>query len=138
MPWRRARSSSSGATQFVEPPIPVLLIVAGLAGLFFIVSLLTLDPAESVYLASGNKELLFRLLWGVVAASFAATGISLLIAAAKKQRTNIVPGPTLYILGVALVVIAMILVSDGGIVGGAVTGVAGMAMMWLEYRSKHI
>lgn len=118
--------------------IAVLLLVSGGFGLYLIINLLMLHPGDGSYLPGGQKEVLFRILWGIVAAAFVATGVSLLSAAIWQRRTNMVPGPTLYVMGAALVIIGMFLCSDGGWFSGAIIAMAGLATMWLEYRSANI
>ncbi|NNF16145.1 MAG: hypothetical protein HKN70_05315 [Gammaproteobacteria bacterium] len=128
----------TGSLRLLTGVAAILLIVSGSFGLYLIVRLLMLHPGDLAYLPFGQKEMIFRALWGIVAIAFVATGLSLLLAAIRRRHTNMVPGPTLYILGAALVIISMFLISDGGWLSGAIIAAAGLATMWLEYRSANI
>ncbi len=77
-------------------------------------------------------------LLGVVALCFISTGISLLIAAWKQKTHDVVPGPTIYILGVSLVATAMLFFSVSAYLTSALLAVAGFYAMWIEYRSAFI
>lgn len=128
----------SGLMRWVLVITAVLLTATGGFGLWVIVQLLMIETADSVYVITGQKEILFRLLWALVALCFVATGLSLLVAAVRQRRNNMVPGPTLYVLGSTLVIIALFLLSDAELVAGTVIGLAGVVTMRLEYRSAHI
>lgn len=73
-------------------------------------------------------------LWLVIFASGAAVGISLLLAGIRRRRSNLVPGPTLYVLGAGLVCNGLFMLADNAWGWSAFSLLAGAALIWLEGR----
>lgn len=75
---------------------------------------------------------------GLFFISLFAAGISLLWSAAKKRRYDLIPGPTLYLLGSSVCVWGMYQLIYGKIVQAAMLIALGVVIMIFEYRSKTI
>ncbi|MFK8028858.1 MAG: hypothetical protein AB8G18_01345 [Gammaproteobacteria bacterium] len=92
---------------------------------------------ETSYEISGHDKL-FWALCGVVALCLLLLAINFLSAAWSRRAHNVVPGPTLYLLGVTLVILGMFVATSGALPAALVLGFAGFATMYLEYRSEFI
>lgn len=73
--------------------------------------------------------------WLVFFGGLIAVGISLVAAAMQGRREDIVPGPSLYLMGAALLVAGMAQLLFGRPGLAAATGLAGIVLMYVEYRS---
>ena len=112
------------------------LFLCGGATLLYVVGRL-LFPGQSPIEISGHDQL-FWLLCGVVGLCVIMLGVNFLGAAWRRQSHNIVPGPTLYLLGVTLVILGMFMAVSGAWISAGVLALAGIACMRLEYRSEFI
>ncbi len=120
-------------------------LLLGLAGLLFIGSGAVLLYGVSRLLVPGAApfdvsahDQLFAVLCGVIALCLLMLGANFLSAAWRRSTHNIVPGPTLYLLGVTLVILAMFMAVGGAWLAAVVLGLAGIGTMRLEYRSEFI
>jgi hypothetical protein len=92
-------------------------------------------PAAPLF---SQRDTLYVAVWSVFSASLLAAGLSLLYAAWRARRHNMVPGPTLYVTGASLLVIALFVFAAGAPLLGALAVAAGGALMAAEYGSDHI
>ncbi len=102
----------------------------------YVVCRLLFSP-QIAFEISGHDRL-FWALCGVVALCLFMLGINFLSASWRSRTHNIVPGPTLYLLGVTLVIIAMFMAISSAWFTSFALGVSGLACMRLEYRSEFI
>lgn len=86
---------------------------------------------RSIY---GWREVLFLTVWLIFAFSLVIAALSLLRSAWRGRRRNIVPGPTLYVVGACLVIIALFMLEAGALVPSALTAGFGLILMIVEYR----
>lgn len=84
------------------------------------------------------RDELYVFVWVVFSLSLLAAGLSLLSAAWRARRYNMVPGPTLYIAGASLMVIALFLLAAGVPAYAMITGAVGAVLMVAEYGSEHV
>lgn len=89
----------------------------------------------SVY---GIREVLFLAAWAIFSFSLVIAGLALLRAAWRGRRRNLVPGPTLYVAGACLVVMALFMLAAGALVPSALTALLGGILIVAEYRSDVI
>ncbi|MEO1575762.1 MAG: hypothetical protein AAFU65_12490 [Pseudomonadota bacterium] len=98
-------------------------------------ALLSVQRAAELF---SSRDTMFVLTWCVFAASVVAAGVSLLWSAWRARARNLVPGPTLYVGGVSLMVIAMFLVAAGAPGPAAAAAVVATALMMTEYFSETV
>lgn len=109
----------------------------GLLGAFANLRLVTQSFSQT---ADGARVFLtsmavYYLIWIVFFLALLAAGISLMIAAMKGWSDDIVPGPSIYVMGTSLVIAGMFQLVFGDIELAAVTGLVGVVLMVVEYRS---
>lgn len=112
------------------------LFVGGAAVLLYVVFRLLFSGPVPFDVTTHDK--LFWVLCGIVALCLLMLGINFLSGAMHRRSHNIVPGPTLYLLGVTLVILGMFLAVSGAMIAAAVLVLAGVGCMHLEYRSEFI
>lgn len=123
-----------------------LRVGAGAVGAAFVVlgavllagagrALLSVQEAASVF---SDRDALFVATWCVFAASLVAAGVSLLWSAWRARARNLVPGPTLYLAGASLMVIAMFLVAAGTLAAAVAAAIVATALMMTEYFSETV
>lgn len=133
---------AKNATRKASAPLRLLMAFAGLvfaaAGgvLAFAVGRLFLD-GQLLLKATGHDRL-FWVLLGVVAFCLILLAVNFWQAAARRLTRNIVPGPTLYLLGASLVILAMFMGVSNAWMTAIVLAGTGFAIMSLEYRSEFI
>ncbi len=81
---------------------------------------------------------IYHAAWFLFFAGLLAVGISLMVSAVKGRREDIVPGPSLYVMGVSLIIAGMVQLLFGRLELAAATAVAGALLMIVEYRSALI
>lgn len=114
--------------------------VAGGIGIFLNLRLLAQDVAVA---ADGTRSLFapmtaYHFAWLAFFAGMLSVGISLIAASIKGRSEDIVPGPSLYIMGAALLIAAMCQLLFGRPGLAAVSALAGVALMVAEYRSAFL
>lgn len=128
---------------------PLVRAGAGLVGLVFCLvggaialsagqalwSLLTQLLGHGVFTL---RDALYVLVWVVFSLSLLAAGVALLSAAWRARRYNMVPGPTLYLAGASLMIIALFLLAAGVPIYAVIAGAVGAALMVAEYSSEHV
>lgn len=85
-----------------------------------------------------NHDRLFWALLGVIAFCLLLLAVNFFQAVVRRAVHNIVPGPTLYLLGVTLVILGMFMGMSSAWMAAIVLGATGFAVMSLEYRSEFI
>lgn len=115
----------------------VFASAGGAIGGFANLRLLVRDLAAQV---DGARVLLsplstYYFAWLVFFAALIATGISLMVAAVQGRREDIVPGPSLYLMGAALMIAGMAQLAFGRPLLAMLSAAAGLVLMYVEYRS---
>lgn len=113
-----------------------MLFIGGSVVLLYAVARLLTSGLESFEM-SGHDQL-FWVLCGVVALCLLMLGVNFVSAAWRRRSHNIVPGPTLYLLGVTLVILGMFMAVGGAWLSALALIIAGTGCMRLEYRSEFI
>ncbi len=117
-----------------------VMAVLGAAGTLGISAMLAfLLPA----LAEGSlsyffNQALFQVMWAVFFISLFVAGVSLIVSGVKRKRHDLVPGLTLYFLGAALVVNALLLLTYGHLVYALTAAVIGCVVMYAEWSTEVI
>ncbi len=111
--------------------------VGGGMGGFANLRLLAQDFSVS---ADGTRDFLtpmaiYHSVWLLFFLALLVTGISLIIAAIRGRSEDIVPGPSIYIMGTTMVIAGMFQLLFGNMELAAVTGLVGVVLMVVEYRS---
>ena len=89
-----------------------------------------LDTSNSPY---NYATMIYSILWLVVAFCTLVAGVSLIISALRRRQYDLIPGPTLYFLGLSLAVIGGFLMM-GGLGWQAVTAVVvGLFLIYWEW-----
>lgn len=114
--------------------------VGGGTGGFASLRLLAQDFAVS---ADGTRAFLtpmaaYHMTWLVFFAGLLAVGISLMAATIQGRSEDIVPGPSIYIMGVTLVIAAMFQLVFGRPSLAAASAVVGIVLMVAEWRSAFL
>ncbi len=112
-------------------------VVGGGLGGFTELRLLSQDFLTTV---EGTRTFLtplaiYHAVWLVFFLTLLAVGVSLMVSVIKGRSRDIVPGPSLYIMGTSLVIAGMFQLVFGNIELAAVTGLIGIVLMVVEYRS---
>lgn len=81
---------------------------------------------------------IYHAAWLLFFAGLLAAGISLMVSTVKGRREDIIPGPSLYVMGVSLVIAGMVQLLFGRPELAAATALAGIVLMVVEYRSALI
>ncbi|NNF52218.1 MAG: hypothetical protein HKN59_07240 [Gammaproteobacteria bacterium] len=120
--------------------IGVVASVGGGIGGFSNLRLLAQDFATTV---DGTRAFLtpmaaYHLAWLVFFAGLLVVGVSLIYATINGRSEDIVPGPSIYVMGASLIVAAMLQLMFGRPGLAAACAVAGIALMIAEYRSAFI
>ena len=101
----------------------------GLAGFFKLVA------SVSQSAGAGPGFWLDYVLIGVALAALAFAGCSIFVSWMRGRTRNVVPGPALYLLGLATAILG----GEAAILGDWPVGlgllIAGLAIIWAEYRS---
>ncbi|MFK7887367.1 MAG: hypothetical protein AB8G16_10940 [Gammaproteobacteria bacterium] len=82
------------------------------------------------------RDALYVLVWTVFSASLLAAGLSLVYAALRARRYNMVPGPTLYFAGASLLVISFFLTAAAAPLYALVAAAFGISLLVAEYSSE--
>lgn len=112
------------------------LVVFAVALVFsFVVGVLMFEQFQS---ASGNysvtsHQYLYEGLWLVFLVSLSVLGLSLVISGFQKRQHDIVPGPTLYLMGASLLGIALMMTMYGQVLHAVVAAMAGVTLMVIEW-----
>ncbi|MFK8014166.1 MAG: hypothetical protein AB8G17_01830, partial [Gammaproteobacteria bacterium] len=85
-----------------------------------------------------QRDTLYVLVWVIFSASLIIAGVSLLGASYRARRHNMVPGPTLYVAGASLMVIAFFLVAAHALLPAIAAAIIATSLMIAEYSSEHI
>lgn len=114
--------------------------VGGGIGGFSSLRLLAQDvsAAGSVARAFLTAMAAYHLAWMVFFAGLLAVGISLIAASIKGRSEDIVPGPSIYIMGTALIIAAMFQLMFGRPGLAAACCLFGVALLLAEYRSAFL
>lgn len=116
----------------------VIAAAAGAIGAFVNLRLLTanLQGFNSTALLTPMSAYYFA--WLVFFGGLFAVGVSLMVASVQGRREDVVPGPSLYLMGAALLIagMAQLLFGRPGLAG--LTGLAGLVLMYVEYRSAFL
>ncbi|MEM7082447.1 MAG: hypothetical protein AAF465_06905 [Pseudomonadota bacterium] len=123
--WLRLSLSATG-----------LVFLSGGAALLWVVFRLLSDSLPALEISTHDR--VFWALCGVVALCLVMVAINFLVAAARRQTHNIVPGPTLYLLGVTLVILGLFMALSGAWLATLALVASGVGCMRLEYRSDFI
>ncbi len=116
--------------------IGALVLAAGLIGIkpswtIFNIILSELKLPGSPY---DYASLVYAALWIVATVSTSIAGISLIVSAIRRKQFDLIPGPTLYFLGLALAVIGGFLLT-GGLSWQAVMAVStGIFLIYWEWE----
>lgn len=111
----------------------IILALAGLAGSITLVRVVThLLMGEYAFLST---LVIYQTVWLVIFASLFITGLSLVISGVKRKKHDIVPGPTLYILGLALVVNGFFLLIYSQTLYAVVAIAIGAILIYLEWAT---
>lgn len=130
--------SSKGRSFFIFI-IGALVLAAGLIGMkpslsIFNIIYLELSQASSPY---NNINLLYAALWITAAVATCIAGLSLIISAITRKQADLIPGPTLYFLGLSLAVIGGFLFMGGLSWQAAVAASIGGLLIYWEW-SYHV
>ena len=112
------------------------LFISGGGMLLYVVARLLFPGDIPIEITSHDQ--LFWVLCGIVALCLIMLGVNFLGAAWTRRAHNIVPGPTLYLLGATLVILGMFMATSGAWFAAFILALAGFASMRLEYRSEFI
>lgn len=83
-----------------------------------------------------QSTVVYQGLWLIVALCVLIAGISLVISAWKRKRHDLVPGPTLYILGIALGAIGIFLFVFNQILFAIGTFIVGILFIYSEWSFR--
>ncbi|MEO0574223.1 MAG: hypothetical protein AAF004_02085 [Pseudomonadota bacterium] len=128
-------SLANPGRRFLIATTGVVLSMAGGYGLYVLTSLIQYVMKHGAGDANAWTD------YGLVGASLALAliaGLSLLWSALKGRRRDVIPGPTLYLLGLCLAVLG----AQAALIAGTTLGwlgvIAGIAIIVIEYRSDTI
>lgn len=79
---------------------------------------------------------LFQFMWAVFFVSLLIAGIKLVISGIRRKRHDIVPGLTLYFLGVALIVNGLLMFIYGHTLYAGVTVLIGALVSYIEWSTE--
>lgn len=113
-----------------------LLLVAS-ASLVTLIRLFSLS-ADSRPDWFATNDLIVAALLAVVALSVLMLSINLLSAAWRGRSRNIIPGPTLYLFGVTLIILGMFQLAAGAMTSALILAFIGAIAMWLEVQFEFI
>lgn len=85
-----------------------------------------------------RRDVVYVAMWCVFALSVLAAGVSLAYSAVRGRGHNMVPGPTLYVAGASLFIIALFLVAGGALLVALVFALIGAVLMIIEYGSDAV
>ncbi|MEM7281719.1 MAG: hypothetical protein AAF438_08835 [Pseudomonadota bacterium] len=77
----------------------------------------------------------YHAMWWLFFASLAVVGLSLIQASFVGRRNNLVPGPTLYLLGATLIINGFFLLMFGQAGWAALAILSGVVFMYLENQT---
>lgn len=120
-------------SRLVIGALGAVLTATGVASIAALLHILRATSPDARITVSG--PLIDYVLIGLILGSFVVAGLSMIWSAVRARRRDLVPGPTLYILGMALVMLGMEQVVLGSWITGAVLIAIGGAIGVLEYRS---
>jgi len=114
--------------------------VGGVLGGFTELKLLSQDFLTTV---EGTRSFLtplalYHAVWLVFFLALLVVGVSLMVSTVKGKTNDIIPGPSVYVMGTTLVIAGMFQLVFGNIELAAVTGLVGIVLMAVEYRSALI
>lgn len=111
-----------------------LVIAAAGIGLSFIIGVLLFDQMQSAnQIAVSNNQLLYEGLWLLFTVSLTVLGLSLMVSGFRQKAHDVVPGPTLYVMGVALMAIALMMAMYGQVLHAVVAALVGLTLMVIEW-----
>ena len=124
---------ASKTSRLIVAALGAVLSIAGIASIAALVHILSATSADGGLTVSGLR--IDYLLIGLILGAFVIAGVSMIWSAARARRRDLVPGPTLYILSMALIMLGMQQVVLGTWINGAVLIVIGAGIGFLEHRS---
>lgn len=115
----------------------ILALAGGLLGLVIVTRLLAADfaPIDGGVKAYLTTFVIYHALWWCFFVSLSIVGLSLLHAAFRGRTSNLVPGPTLYVLGATLIVNGFFLLMFGAAGWAGLAVFAGAIFMYLEHQT---
>lgn len=81
---------------------------------------------------------IYHAVWLVFFLALLVVGVSMIVSTIRGRSSDIIPGPSLYVMGTSLVVAGMFQMVFGNIEMAAITGLIGVVLMVVEYRSALI
>lgn len=85
-----------------------------------------------------RRDTVYVVVWAVFAVSLIAAGAALLYSMWRARRSNLVPGPALYVAGASLMIIAFFLVAGGTLLPALLAATLGGALLIAEYASETV
>lgn len=120
----------------------VMLVLLGLviasAGVVLsgIISVLLFDQfqtaSDGLAVVSTN-QFLYEILWLVFSLGLTILGLSLMVSGLRGRTHDVVPGPTLYFMGAALMAIGLMMGMYGQVLHACVAALAGLTLMVVEW-----
>jgi len=95
-------------------------------------SLYILDDVGSATSPYTRDSIILSLLWVAATVFFAIAGLSALISGLFRRRRNLIPGPTLYLLGLAVIGIGIYMLLYGQHLHGVIAVGVGVVIAWWE------
>lgn len=135
MDSRNLNNRASTGRAMITLIIGVLILAIGAWG-SYLYGLNVLHVAQSLGDAATpftTPAIVLSSLWLVAAIMLAIAGLSLVISALIRRPRNLIPGPTLYLLGLAVVGIGIYFLVFEQWVPGIVAAVVGIVICYWEY-----
>jgi len=130
-------ASAGAATRAGMTLLGVLLAALGAVGIWLLAKLLIFQADQGPDWF-GRHDLVVAGLLGVIALCLFMVGVNLLMAARHGRRHNVVPGPTLYLFGVTMVILGMFQLAAGAMLIAIALTALGAVAMWLEVQFEFI
>ena len=115
----------------------VVALLCGVLGVVQVSRILANDFAtiEGGVQAYLTTFVVYHAMWWLFFLSLSVVGLSLLQAALVARRTNLVPGPTLYVLGATLIINGLFLAMFGQVMWAIAAIAVGLVLMYLENQT---
>jgi len=131
----KLNNRTSSGRGLITLVIGALVLVAGLWATYVYSAnaMHTLEVIRSNATTSFFPTIVLPVLWLVAAAMVAVAGFSLLVSGLMRRRHNLIPGPTLYLLGLSIIGIGIHFLAHHQLIPGAVATVAGLVICYWEF-----
>lgn len=127
---------ASPAQTVIQALIGLIALISSLVGLYFLVKVMFVTSDLNVINDSSTGIFIFCVL-AIFFVSLLLTGLSLMYSGLTRKRYDVVPGLSLYVVGISLSVLGLYaIINSPFVLYGAIALIVGLALVYVEWASE--